>query len=393
MSRNPIVIGLAAVIAVAAAAVALIPAPGSVGALPNTPAIAPAEHAQTIAQLRPPKRERPLIAVLTLNAATEVADLLSTYGVLARANVADVTVVSERAEPIRLEPLSYGAPVKLSSAALWIEPQSTLRAFDERYPDGADYVIVPAIEPRDDPAVTSWIISQHRRGAKIVAVCNGALTLAAAGLLDGRRATAHWSGIPHLRREYPTMQWVQNRRYVVDGGVMTTTGITAAVPAMVALVEAIAGRAKAEQLAADLGLSHWDERHRSLDFRLTGEHRKTFLRNLLSFWRHETVAVPIEDGVDAVALGLIIDTYARTGLVKAVTAGGEGDAVQSRHGLMIHPSVPAEDAAAADRALPPLDGARPALTIERELANVAARYGRSTAELAALILEYPWMGP
>ena len=390
MRKRWIWIGLIGVLALSAGAAAIVLAPGRQrNPAPAAEAVAPAEQARTIAELRPPKRERPVIAIVTLNEATEVTDFLSSYGVLARAGVADVTVVAGRAEPVRLKPLSFGAPVQLYSAKLWIEPQATMREFDERHADGADYVVVPAIETRDDRAVTDWIVAQHRKGATIVSVCNGSLTLAAAGLLDGRRATAHWSGIPDLQAEHPTMQWVPDRRYVVDEGVMTTTGITATIPAMAALVEAIAGRAAAERVAAELGLEHWDARHRSSDFQLTGGHKKTFVRNTLSFWRHDTVGVPVQEGVDEIALGLTVDAYARTAMTRVLTIGTGGEAARSRHGLLIRPETAARGAR-VERLLPPARVDTPALALESALADIESHYGRPTAALVALIMEYPW---
>ena len=187
---------------------------------------------------------------------------------LAESGVADVTVVADRTDPIRLYP-----------GGIRVEPQATTAQFDAPYPDGADYVVVPAMEPRNDPAVIAWIKAQHGKGAKIVSVCDGSLTLAAAGLLDGRRATGHWYSIKQLQAKHPTMQWVRDRRYVVDRGVATSTGITASIPLMMALVEAIGGRAKAEKLAMRLGVANWDARHSSSAFQLTFAHRKTFVRN------------------------------------------------------------------------------------------------------------------
>ena len=127
------------------------------------------------------------------------------------------------------------------------------------------------------------------------------------------------------------MQWVQDRPYVADNGIITSTGITATLPVTVALVEAIAGRPKAERVAADLGMANWDTRHRSSAFQLTWQHQKTFLRNWLSFWRWETFGVPVEKGVDEIALALTVDAYSRTALSTVVTVGSSGKAVRSRH--------------------------------------------------------------
>ena len=186
------------------------------------------------------------------------------------------------------------------------------------------------------------------------------------------------------------MQWAQDRRYVSDNGITTSTGITASMPTMIALVEAIAGRPKAEQLARDLGVANWDARHRSSAFQLTWEHQKTFLRNWLSFWRHETLGVPVSEGVDEIALGLTVDAYSRTALSKVVTVGSSSEAVRSKHGLMIHPNTSGQSAA-VDHMLPPPRSDAPARTIDRELAQIASRFDRPTADIVALVIEYPWI--
>src|SRR5262245_48072401 len=193
MRKRPVFIGIGAAIAFAVAAVFIVLAPGNRPTLsPASEAIDTAEQARTIEALRPPKRERPVIAILALNEATEVTDFLVPFGVLQRADVADIIVVAERVAPVPLHPFSA---LGRGPALLSIDPQSTTRAFDERYPDGADYVVVPALEPRNNQFVLDWIVAQHRKGAKIFSVCAGSLTLAAAGLLDGRQATTHWAYI------------------------------------------------------------------------------------------------------------------------------------------------------------------------------------------------------
>lgn len=244
------------------------------------------------------------------------------------------------------------------------------------------------MEPHDDPAIIAWIKAQHGKGAKIVSICNGSLTLAAAGLLDERRATGHWYYIKQLQAKHPTMEWVRDRRYVVDRGVATSTGITASIPLMMTLVEAIGGRAEAEKLSTRLGVADWDPRHSTSAFQLTFEHQKTFVRNKLTFWRHEAVGIKVDDNVDEIALGLMVDAHFRTELAKVITVGGAGGFVRSRRGLRLRPDAPAA-AGGADTVLqPPSD--EPARTLDRELARIAARYDGPTAAFVALAMEYPW---
>src|SRR6266542_2031770 len=78
-----------------------LPAAPSVAA---PPAIAEDERDAMIAALKPPKRQRPLIAIIGINAATETTDYLMPYGVLKRADVADVIALSTGLGPVRLFP-------------------------------------------------------------------------------------------------------------------------------------------------------------------------------------------------------------------------------------------------------------------------------------------------
>src|SRR5207247_10597786 len=101
-------------------------------------AIAQYERDATMAALKPPKRQRPLIAIIGINDATETTDYLMPYGILKRADVADVVTLATRPGPMTLFP------------ALKVEPQATVAAFDARHPAGADDVIVPAMNRHDD---------------------------------------------------------------------------------------------------------------------------------------------------------------------------------------------------------------------------------------------------
>jgi transcriptional regulator GlxA family with amidase domain len=385
MRRRTLLIGGAAALAVPLIAAPVLLAPGAdVPPSPEPPGIDPAEHARTIAAMRPPTRERPVIAIVAFNAATEVTDLLGPFNVLARAGVADVFIVAERAAPVQLYPVSkFGLGPMLFS----VDPQMTMEAFDQRWPEGADYVVVPAIDPRDAAPVTGWIRAQRAKGATIVSVCAGALTLGAAGLLDGRRATTHWAYLDDLRSNHPTMNWVPNRRYVADNGIVSATGISASIPTSIALVEAIGGTARAQAVAQQLGVAHWDERHLTSAFQLTNERRKTFIRNWLSFWRNHKLGVPLADGVDEIALAFTADVWSRTSLSEAIVMGEA--AVRSLHGLTIRPTArPGE--VNVDEMLPALSTHMPAQTATRQLDRIAERFGNPTADIVAVAMEYRW---
>ena len=337
--------------------------------------IAREEADATIAALQPRKRLRPLIAIIGINDATETTDYLMPYGILRRADVADVVAVATNPGPMLLFP------------ALTVEPQATVADFDARYPEGADYVIVPAMSRDDDPAALNWIKNQAGKGAMIIAVCAGAKVVAAAGLLTDKRATTHWYYLKELRKKHAAIHYVADRRLVVDEGVATTTGISASMPMTLVLIEAIAGRDKAQAVGRDLGVMSWDARHVSDAFRFTRPFALTAIANTLAFWRHEQLGIELAPAVDEVSLALVADAWSRTYRSRAVTFAGTHHAQPSRNGIQI---VPDRVAASwpAKRLLPPSESPKPARVLDEALRAIATRYGSHTADFVAMQLEY-----
>ncbi|MBR0826954.1 DJ-1/PfpI family protein [Bradyrhizobium manausense] len=342
----------------------------------GTPApIARDETDATIAALKPPKRQRPLIAIIGINDMSETTDYLMPYGILARADVADVLMVATRSGPVTLYP------------ALKVEPHATIADFDARHPDGADYVIVPAMSRDDDPVALQWIRDQAAKGAIVIGVCVGATIVANAGLLDGKAATTHWYSVKDLKK-HSAIRYVADRRFVVDKGVATTTGITASMPMALTLIEAIAGRDRAATVARDIGLASWDARHRSEAFRFTRPFALTAITNTLAFWTREQLGIALTPGLDEVSLALATDAWSRTYRSRAVTYAATAGAQPSRNGARILPDTTATDwplqqSPPATALLPP------AKALDETLRAIDFRYGARTADFVAMQLEYP----
>ena len=243
----------------------------------------------------------------------------------------------------------------------------------------------------DDPAALRWIRSQAAKGATVIGVCAGAKVVGAAGLLDGKRATTHWYFLRELRRKNPKAVYVPDRRIVVDGNVATTTGITASMTLSLTLIEAIAGRPRAEAVARDLGVRRWDASHDSGAFVLTRPFALTVLGNVLAFWNREELGIELSPGIDEVSLALIADAWSRTYRSRAVTFASRAGAVDSRNGIRIIPDR-ASINWPADRLLPAVGQRKPAEALDEALAAIEARYGTRTARVVAMQLEYPQQG-
>jgi putative intracellular protease/amidase len=365
-------LGLAGLAGFAAWMFTLPPAPARVTA----PPVPQAEADAALVGLKPGGPGRPVVAVIGINDATETTDYLMAYGILKRAGVAEVHALATGPGPVRLYP------------ALSVTPDATTAAFDARHPGGADYVIVPAMSRDDDPAALRWIRAQAAKGAVIIGVCAGARVVAEAGLLDGRRATTHWFYLNGMLKRHPAIRHAPNRRLVVDGKVATTTGVTAAMPAMLTLIEAIAGRDRAQGVARDLGMTGWDLRHASAAFRFNRRFAMTVMANKLAFWNREKLGLRLQPGVDEVSLALVADAWSRTYRSHAVAFSAAAGPVRTRSGLMVWPDSVAVGWPSA-RLLPAIGERAPAQALDDTLGEIGARYGPRTAEAVAMQLEYP----
>lgn len=224
----------------------------------------------------------------------------------------------------------------------------------------------------------------------MVSISDGALVLANSGVLDGHRATAHWATAGYRRKHYPQVNWIDDRRYVADGRIVSSAGISAAIPTSLALVEAIAGHERAAMVAAKVGVPDWGPAHDSRRF------APKFGRNLQAFattqylngWLHKSVSigVAVAPGADEITVALTADAYSRTGRAKAYALGTSAAPILTLHGLTLLPDR--TDPKSVDRVVALATG-KSAVTLDAALADIARRYGRQTAFGVALDLEYP----
>lgn len=318
-------------------------------------------------------RTRPLVAIVGLNEGTVISDFAIPFGVMSRSAVADVVSVSVKPGSVIMQPLTF-------------ELQSTIDDFDKRYPEGADYLFVPAVKNFNDPSLIQWVKAQGGKGCTVISICYGALVVAGTGLFDSHRATSHYSNEKMRATLFPNVKWQKNIRYVADGKVVSSAGVSASMPTSIALVEAIAGPAKAAQVAHDVGIESWSSRHNSDIFQakpsdaampISDQHPQT------------TLGVPVKPGDDEIALALTAETYSRTGKTTALAVAVSRSPVRLAHGLVVLPDRIAGGADPVDRTLAPLDASQSTRALDVSLADISKTYGQQAARNVALFMEYP----
>ncbi|MFC6511368.1 GlxA family transcriptional regulator [Promicromonospora citrea] len=124
--------------------------------------------------------------------------------------------------------------------------------------DEAGTLVVPGgdeLVGRPVPAGLAEVVRDLRpRTRRLVSVCTGSFVLAAAGVLDGRRATTHWRHAPLLARAYPEVHVEADALFVEDDGVLTSAGVSAGIDLALALVEQDHGAGLARDVARSLVL-------------------------------------------------------------------------------------------------------------------------------------------
>jgi transcriptional regulator GlxA family with amidase domain len=151
----------------------------------------------------------------------------------------EVSVVSEKGGAV------------LSSSGIEVET----RAFGNvRY----DTVIVMGslAVPTPSEALTRFVAKAAQTSRRISSICTGAFVLAAAGVLDGHRATTHWGNARELQRRYPTAKVEEDRIFIADEKVWTSAGMTACIDMALAMVEADLGFELSKQVAHKMVVYH-----------------------------------------------------------------------------------------------------------------------------------------
>ena len=149
-----------------------------------------------------------------------------------------------------IETLALGAGPMRSSSGIGMTAQAARAdaAYDTLMVAGGDGTHPASYAPE----VLDFVRASAARASRVACVCSGAFILAAAGLLDGRRATTHWSRTADFARRFPAVRLEPDRIFVRDGPVWTSAGITAGIDLALAMIADDLGEAIAKQTAQQL---------------------------------------------------------------------------------------------------------------------------------------------
>ncbi len=198
---------------------------------------------------------RPRTVVFIAAPDTQILDVAGPFQVFVRAGEIVVREGRATTSPYRVVLASTGRrPTVTTNCGLLLTGSATvgsLRGPIDTLLVAGGWGVEAAAE---DPALVQRLVRLAGPARRVGSICTGAFLLAAAGLLDGRRAATHWKWAARLGERYPTIRIDHDALYVRDGKVYSTAGVTAGMDLALALVEDDLGSQVALQVARELVL-------------------------------------------------------------------------------------------------------------------------------------------
>ena len=308
-------------------------APAYTGALPALPT---------------PDPTKKIAVVLSGPRGSEIGDTLEAYEILARSGMFNVYSVAPERTVLPLGPTAYQG-----ASSLDFVPQLSLAEYDAQIGRAPDVIAIPwwdgGYSPQRDAAELDWIRSHFGPNTTLLGICVGTEIVADTGLVAGHAATTNFQTFGYVESHAPGARWLHNVRYVDDGNVVTSSTLTSGIDATLHVVDRLAGRATALDVARQIGYTQTgaldDPAFQPPNFLL----ESTFTVGFEG--PKQQLGILLYDGVTELGESGIIDTDILTARPFAVAP--ERRIIQSRNGFLFLPRYDFTSAPALDRVLVP----------------------------------------
>jgi transcriptional regulator GlxA family with amidase domain len=180
----------------------------------------------------------------------EVLDFAGPYEVFTTASRVSRRRTQNLIEPFQVFTIARDQHLVRARAGLEVNPDYTLASHPPIH-----LLIVPGgivTAELEKPEIIEWIRHTSRDAQLTASVCTGSFLLAKAGLLEGKAATTHWEDTRDLRTMFPTISVVEQTRWVDEGSIVTSAGISAGIDMSLHLVRRLAGQPLAEATARQM---------------------------------------------------------------------------------------------------------------------------------------------
>ncbi|WP_134686949.1 DJ-1/PfpI family protein [Brevibacillus migulae] len=282
---------------------------------------------------------KPTVAVVLGSPITEIFDFMVPYELFAMTDAYNVYAVAPNHEVTSL------------TGGLDIIPHYSFAEMDRLLGKSPDLIVVPYMPMVDEmkyQPVRKWL--KKHANTEILSICSGAMNLADAGLLNGKSSTIHWRIVDQVKRNYPDTDWVRDRRYIQEGNMMNSAGLTSGIDAVLRVISQHLGEPTAEKIANEINYPsyHFVENAEVEPFYIDWTEAIYYL-NLAFQFDKEKIGVLLYDGMEEGALASVFDTYAPLGTTKMFTLTNEDRTIVTKHNLNLIARFHDSNALALDR--------------------------------------------
>jgi AraC family transcriptional activator FtrA len=264
---------------------------------------------------------KPTVAVVLGNDTTEGSDFMIPYELFSRTGAFNVYAVASDNQ------------VKSLTGGLDVIPHYSFEEIDKLLGKSPDIIAIPFMpivdEKRFQP-VREWI--QKHSKTTLLSICGGSGNLADTGLLKGKSAASHWQNMIIFPSKYPETNWLRDQRYVHDGNVVSSAGVSSGIDAVLYVISQKLGEPMAEKIAKEIKYPSYhfvkNPKMDPFDFDM-----RTYILNNAFQWNKTKAGVLLYNGVEEMALASVFDIYSDTGTTKVLSISSSEHPVVTKHGL------------------------------------------------------------
>ncbi|RAW12745.1 DJ-1/PfpI family protein [Paenibacillus taichungensis] len=270
---------------------------------------------------------KPTVAVLLANEVTEVFDFLVPYEMFAMTEAYNVYGVAPERK------------IKSLTGGLDVIPHYSFDEMDSLLGKSPDLIVIPFMPILDEnqyAPVREWIQKHSSVNTTLLSICNGAENLADTGLLDGKSAATHWGDVNRLIKKYPQVQWVKDQRYVQEGSIISSAGLTSGIDATLRVISDQLGDKAAMKVAEQMNYPSYEyvlkPHMEPFNAKLSDI---SYIMNNAFQWNKLKAGVLLYNGADELDLSSAFDTYGASGTTKTLTVSNQNEPIVTKHGLNI----------------------------------------------------------
>lgn len=326
----------------------------------------------------PPAESKYNAIVLLGNKGTEITDFLIPYQLLSETEKFNVYSVANHKI---LSPLNGGIDVL---------PHYTLDEIDELLDVPPDLIVIPNIPnilSPDDKPIIDWIRNKNNEKTIFLSICEGARVLAETGLIDYKTATTHWSAIGQLRRMFPDTKWIEGKKYIEDGNVITTSGVvTGSMEGSLFIISKMIGKSSALELSRKYGYGYSEKSQiEPLDLNITDT---IWLLTALYPWNKKRMGIYITNGVSEINLSALLDTYPRSFTAETLTYSDNREIFKTKNDLFVVPKLTKSNIGKTDILIDPKKYFKGSFPFDHTITDLARVNNKAIAKTTAKTLDY-----